>query len=102
MGVCVVNPVHPTSLPHDAAKRLILKIYWQYFLKGCESCRSHIAPTRRCQAPFIVGLPLPSLTRFKASRLIKVKADNIRLGYGATLIWWPMQVKEKHTAEAWI
>ena len=39
-----------------------------------------------------MGLPLPSLTRFKAVRPIEVKADNIRLGYGATLIWWPMQV----------
>ena len=51
----------------------------------CESCRSHIAPTRRCQAPYIMGLPLPSLTRFKVVRPIEVKADNIRLGYGATL-----------------
>ena len=29
---------------------------------------SHIAPARRCQAPYIMGLPLPSLTRFKAVR----------------------------------
>ena len=45
----------------------------------CESCRSHITPTRRCQAPYIVGLPLPSLTRFKAVGPIEVKVDNIRL-----------------------
>ena len=29
---------------------------------------SHIAPAQRCQVPYIVGLPLPSLTRFKAVR----------------------------------
>ena len=52
----------------------------------CESYRSHVAPTRRCQAPYIVGLPLPSLTLFKAVRPIEIKTDNIRPGYGATLI----------------
>ena len=62
------------------------------FCNCCESCRSNIAPTRCCQAPYIVGLPLPSLTRFKAVRPIEVKADNIRRGYGAILTWWPMQV----------
>ena len=29
---------------------------------------SHIAPAQRCQAPYIVGLPLSSLTRFKPVR----------------------------------
>ena len=29
---------------------------------------SHIAPTRRYQAPYIVGFPLPSLTHFKPVR----------------------------------
>ena len=29
---------------------------------------SHIAPARRSQAPYIVGLPLPSLTHFKPVR----------------------------------
>ena len=55
---------------------------------------SHIAPTRRCQAPCIVGLTLPSLTRFKPVRSVRswVKTDNIQLGYGAIRIWWPMQV----------
>ena len=49
---------------------------------------SHIAPARRCQAPYIVGLPLPNLTRFELVRpaLSWAKADNIRLGYGATRI----------------
>ena len=37
---------------------------------GCvvKPVASHIAPARRCQAPYIVGLPLPSLTRFKPVR----------------------------------
>ena len=34
-----------------------------------------------------MGLFLPSLTRFKAVRPIEVKANNIRLGYEATLIF---------------
>ena len=37
---------------------------------GCvvKPVASHIAPARRCQVPYIVGLPLPSLTRFKPVR----------------------------------
>ena len=37
---------------------------------GCvvKPVASHIAPARRCQAPYIVGLPLPSLTSFKPVR----------------------------------
>ena len=63
---------------------------------GCvvKPVASHIAPARRYQAPYIVGLPLPSLSRFKPVRPARswAKADNIRLGYGATRISWPIQV----------
>ena len=40
-----------------------------------------VDPTLLPQASYIMGLSLPSLTRFKAMRPIEVKTDNIRLGY---------------------
>ena len=51
---------------------------------GCvvKPVASHIAPARRYQAPYIVGLPLSSLTRFKPVRLAVNTPANIEIPIG--------------------